>query len=239
MTENISKTLQFLKETFDISEYWKTKPTSKAYRYDHSIRVAKYAKTIGEAEGMDTEALIIGALLHDISYGLDFNIKNSSCYKEPCPELEGLTFNELIMHHGYVSALHSIEFLKTLSLPQQTQEQILWAVASHIQMPEHSVIKNCESTFTKTIRDADEIDHVSGFRFYEDLMKFNFPDATQEERQQFVWETKGYTQWHMDHMFLDLRTETAKKLYKENCDYRFSVIENLQSIIDRSKPETL
>jgi len=239
MTEKISKTLQFLQETFDSSEYWKSHPEAKAYRYDHSIRVAKYAKTIGQAEGMNTEALIVASLLHDISYGLDFNIKNSTCYKEPCPEMEGLDFQELIWHHGYTSALHSMHFVKNLGFTDQQGDEILAAMAGHTKTPADSKIKLIDSLFTKTVRDSDEIDHVSGFRFYEDLLKFNFPDATQEERQQFVWDTKGYTQHHMDNMYLDLRTNTAKRLYKQNCDYRFSVLENLQSLINNSKPEDL
>lgn len=239
MTERISKTVQFLRETFDSSEYWKTRPTAKAYRYDHSMRVANYAKTIGLAEGMDVEALEVAALLHDVSYGLDFNIKNSLYYKKPCPELESFSFEELIMHHGYVSALHSMDFVNSLGFSPETTTDILYAIATHIQMPEVSVINGQDSVFVKTIRDADEIDHVGSFRFYEDLMKFNFTDKTQEERQQFVWSTKGITQSHMENMYLDLRTETAKKLYKQNCDYRFSVLENLQALIDNSKPEIL
>lgn len=178
MTEKISKTLHFLQETFDSSEYWKSHPEAKAYRYDHSIRVAKYAKTIGQAERMNTEALIVASLLHDISYGLDFNIKNSTCYKEPCPEMEGLDFQELIWHHGYTSALHSMHFVKNLGFTDQQGDEILAAMA-------------------------------------------------------------GHTQHHMDNMYLDLRTNTAKRLYKQNCDYRFSVLENLQSLINNSKPEDL
>lgn len=239
MTERIKKALDFLKETFDSSEYWKTRPAAKAYRFDHSIRVAKYAKIVAEAENLDSEALQVAALLHDISYGLDFDIKKSKYYSEPCPELDGLSHEDLIMHHGYVSALHSMKFVESLGFDEDTKNQILYAIGTHIKYPENSKLVGQETLFTKTLCNCDELDHVSSFRFYEDFTEFNFTNQNQEARQQWVWDTKGYTQHQMEHLYLDMRTETAKKLFKENCDFRFSILENLQTIIDASNSETL
>lgn len=239
MTERIKKALDFLNETYNISEYWKINSIAKAYRFDHSIRVAKYAKIIGDAEHLDSEALQVAALLHDISYGLDFDLTKSKYYNEPYPELDGFSHEDLVMHHGYISALHSISFVESLGFDEDTKNQILYAVGTHIKYPENSKFIGQETLFTKTLCNCDEIDHVSSFRFYEDLKKFNFTDQNQEARQQWVWDKKGYTQYQMEHLYLDMRTETAKKLFKENCDFRFSVLENLQALIDSSNPATL
>lgn len=239
MTERIQKTLQFLKDTFDSSEYWKTRPADKAYRFDHSIRVAKYAKIIGDAENLNSEALQVAALLHDISYGLDFDIKKSKFYTEPCPELDALSHEDLIMHHGYVSALHSMDFVKNLGFDENTTNEILYAIGTHIKYPENHKLIGHETIFTKTICNCDEIDHVSSFRFYEDFTEFNFKNQNQKARQQWVWDTKGYNQHLMEGLFFDMKTETAKKLFKQNIEYRNTVLENLQFLIDSSNPESL
>lgn len=239
MTERIQKTLQFLNEAYEISEYWKIKPAARAYRFDHTIRVAKYAKIIGDAEGLNTEALQVAALLHDISYGFDFDLNKSKYYNEPCPELEGFSHDDLVMHHGYLSALHSMSFVKSLGFDEETTNQILYAIGTHIKYPENSKLIGQETLFTKTLSNCDEIDHLSTFRFYESLKKFDFTDKPQEDRQQWIWDTKGYVQYHMEHLYLDMRTETAKRLFKENCDKRFAILEDLQSLVDISKTETL
>lgn len=239
MTERIKHALDFLNETYEISEFWKINPVAKAYRFDHTIRVAKYAKIVAESENLDSEALQIAAILHDISYGLDFDISKSKYYKEPCPELDGLSHEDLVMHHGYISALHSWPFVESLGFDEETKNQILYAIGTHIQYPKNSKLIGQETLFTKSLCNCDEIDHVSAFRLYEDIEKFKFTDRTQEERQQFCWNVKGHTQHQMEHLYQDMRTETAKKIFKENCDFRFSVLENLQSIIDASKPENL
>lgn len=233
MTEKIEKTLEFLNKSFDVSDYWKRKPTSRQYRYDHTIRVAKNAALIAEAENLDREKLVIASLLHDVSYGIDFDIKQSFTYKEPCPELEGLSQDKLIAYHGYISALHSKSFLETLGYSDSELDDLLGAI-HHTLSPEGAKYTAKDTVFCRTVGDADEIDHVSAFRFYDDLRAFNFTDATATERQQFIWDTKGYTEHCMNGIYNVLKTETARKLYKQNCDFRFKVLDQLQKLVDDS-----
>lgn len=233
MTDKIEKTLGFLQKSFDVSDFWKRKPTSKQYRYDHTIRVAKNAAKIAEAENFDREMLVIAALLHDVSYGIDFDIKQSFTYKEPCPELEGLSQEKLIAYHGYISVLHSKAFLEELGYKGEQLDDLLGAI-HHTQSPEGAKYTIKDTIFCRSIGDADEIDHVSAFRFYDDLRAFNFTDATAQERQQFIWATKGYTEHCMNGIYNVLKTETARKLYKENCDFRFKVLEQLQNLVNDS-----
>lgn len=238
MSDKISKAIEFLKKSFEVSEYWKKKPEAKRYRYDHSIRVAKIGAKIAEADGLDRDDVVVACLLHDCSYGLDFEIKDSFTYKEPAPELENLDKLGLIGVHGYISALHSISFLKELGYTGEKLEEMILAIG-HTAFPEGAKFQWKDTVLTKTIRDADEIDHVSPFRFYEDLSNFNFCDETQENRQKFVWDTKGYLDYRMTHMYLDLRTETARKLYKENIDFRMSFMDGLQKLVKESCEEGL
>lgn len=238
MTEKIEKTLQFLQQSFEISSYWQKKPEAKQYRYDHTIRVAKNAAKIAEAENLDREMLVIAALLHDVSYGIDFDISKSFTYKKHCPELEGLTQELKIAYHGYSSALHSKPFLESLGYSGEQLDDLLGAIC-HTQCPPGAEYTVKDTIFCRTIGDADEIDHVSVFRFYEDLRAFDFSTASAQDRQQFIWATKGYTEHCMNGIYNVLKTETARCLYKKNCDFRFSVLNQLQALIDNSKEEGL
>lgn len=52
-----------------VKEYLDPKPENYMdYRYEHILRVARWGKVIAEAEGWDAEPLIIGCLMHDVSY---------------------------------------------------------------------------------------------------------------------------------------------------------------------------
>lgn len=218
MTENIEKTLQFLRDTFDKSEYWKTRPDAKRYRYEHSIRVAKIGAEIARNEDLDEEAMIIACLLHDVSYGLDFNEERT------------------IPNHGYTSAVYSRPFLESLGYRGQTLNDICYGIAFHCSEPEKlALIEGEKNTFTDTVLDCDSIDHVSIYRLYEDFNKENFLTKSAEEQQQILWNTKGYFEylqkddWHA--------TETAKKLFREKMDFRWQVLNSFQKLIDDSKSD--
>jgi len=218
MTERIKKTLQFLSDTFDKSEFWKTRPESKRYRYEHSIRVAKIGAEIARQEGFDEEAMIVACLLHDVSYGLDFNEERT------------------IPNHGYTSAVYSRPFLESLGYRGQTLNDICYGIAFHCSEPEKlALIEGQKNAFTDTILDSDSIDHVSIYRLYEDFNKEIFLTKTAEEQQQILWNTKGYFEylekddWHA--------TETAKKLFREKMDFRWQVLNSFQKLIDDSKAD--
>ena len=66
--ELIVKTEQFLKKKFDDSEYYVEHPDGKAYRLEHSYRVANIGRIIAQNEGFDETEMVIACLLHDVSY---------------------------------------------------------------------------------------------------------------------------------------------------------------------------
>ena len=69
---------EFLKRKFDESEYFADKKPEKDYRFEHSVRVANIGKEIAEKEGMDSNAMVVACLLHDISYINEFKTREDS-----------------------------------------------------------------------------------------------------------------------------------------------------------------
>ncbi|MBO4289951.1 MAG: HD domain-containing protein, partial [Lachnospiraceae bacterium] len=68
----IKKTEEFLKQKFDASEYLSAHPEAKAYRLEHTYRVANIGRQIAAKEGFDETEMVIACLLHDISYCEEF-----------------------------------------------------------------------------------------------------------------------------------------------------------------------
>ena len=70
--EMIEQTEAFLKRKFDAAIYLNAHPDAKAYRLEHSYRVANIARRIAQQEGFDETELVIAGLLHDVSYCEEF-----------------------------------------------------------------------------------------------------------------------------------------------------------------------
>ena len=68
----IKQTEAFLKRKFDAAVYLNAHPDAKAYRLEHSWRVANIARQIAQKEGFDETELVIAGLLHDVSYCEEF-----------------------------------------------------------------------------------------------------------------------------------------------------------------------
>ena len=72
-TDLITKTENFLKQKFDNGAYFKDHPDEKAYRLEHSYRVANIGKEIAQKEGFYVTEMVVACLLHDVSYCEDFD----------------------------------------------------------------------------------------------------------------------------------------------------------------------
>lgn len=68
VTTNIARTVAFLKEQFEQSVYLANDPVQRKNRVEHALRVAAIGRQIAVEEGLNEEALVIGCLLHDLSY---------------------------------------------------------------------------------------------------------------------------------------------------------------------------
>ena len=74
MTSNdrIARAETFLKQKFDAALYLNAHPDAKAYRLEHTFRVANIGREIARKEGFDETELVLACLLHDVSYCEEF-----------------------------------------------------------------------------------------------------------------------------------------------------------------------
>ena len=149
MNDLVLKTIDFLKYTFENSSYLQKHPTERAYRLEHSFRVANAAKAIAAKEGFNTDYAVIAGLLHDIAY---------------CEEM--LTRDEQ-RNHGRRSAQIARPFLTELGLCETAVNDICFAIAIHVD--DKADFEWTRSAFSETVGDADNIDRFDAYRIYETL----------------------------------------------------------------------
>lgn len=141
MTENIVKTIAYIKEQFQPE----CKESRFTYRYEHSLRVAAIGGKIAKEEGLNVEALTIACLLHDIGY--------IECFSD-----------EDYDYHGRISERIAREFLESIAFEKEWIDTICYGIRIHTEEPD-----NIPTVFEKSIADADNIDRFDAFRLYEGL----------------------------------------------------------------------
>lgn len=70
--ELTDKAEAFLKQHFDAGLFLNNHPDAKAYRLEHSYRVANIGRVIAQKEGFDETEMAIACLLHDVAYCEEF-----------------------------------------------------------------------------------------------------------------------------------------------------------------------
>ena len=208
---NIEKTEAFLKETFDASPYLTAHPEERAYRLEHSYRVANIGRTIALQEGFDPEEMVIACLLHDISY---------------CQEL---VTREQRREHGRLSAAIARPFLQQLGLAEDRIGEICFGIAIHVD--NEADFAGEHTPFAETVSDADNIDRFDAYRIYETLHYQNFKDMTLAEKQQKVSDTMGRLKKFKT---IPLGTSTATELWNQRLDYYLSFYEKLDCQLKHS-----
>ena len=211
MTQRVQKTLSCLADYFEGGRWFKDHPQDKTYRFEHSIRVANICREIAAKEGMDTEAAVIAGLLHDLAYGLDTP--------------EGYNWKD----HGRDGARLARPFLETLELPEQTINDICYAIAIHVDDKADFEGRRCP--FTETVGDADNIDRFDVYRVYESLQYMRFNEMPLSEKQDRVNSIFDKLTRYKD---MRLGTETAKKLWIERLDYQLGFYGRLEAQLGRS-----
>ncbi len=140
---------QFLKETYEKSEYLTAHPADKMYRLEHSYRVANIAREIARKEGLPQEELTIAGLLHDISY------------------CDAFRSEEDWMDHGRKSARMVRDFLEKAGFSREMTEEICYGIAIHVDG--EADFAGERTAFAQTVGDADNIDRFDAYRIYEKL----------------------------------------------------------------------
>lgn len=209
---NIDKTIEFLERCFDQSEYFKQEPDSKKYRLEHTYRVANIGMEIAVKERLNIEALVVGCLLHDISYIETFQAK------------------EDWMNHGRKAAEIAKPFVDTLDFDEKTKNEILYGIAIHVDdLADFSGEKNA---FTQSIGDADNIDRFDAFRFYE-MLKYNQLELlSYKEQVKFIEEQIEKCNKLLQHNFA---TPTATALFHGRIQSNLEFLCRLQNQLNHSK----
>jgi len=195
MTVWEEKAVAFLRQKLKESPYFVQKPESERYRLEHTFRVARIGREIARAEGLDEERVVLGCILHDVSY---------------CRKFHG---HEDWKHHGREAAKIARPFLTELGLAPDAVEEICYGIAIHVDNEAGYVGE--ATTVALTIGDADNIDRFDAYRLYETLDGIAFRKTPLEEKLIYVEATLEKLEAYEK---LTFATTTATKLWRERIE---------------------
>lgn len=207
----ISRTEQFLMDSFSASTYLRSNPSERDYRLEHSYRVANLAKTIAEAEGLDVTNAIIAGLLHDIAY------------------CEQMASKEDWKNHGRRSAAISRPFLNALGLPEEDVNAICYSIAIHVD--DQSDFTWERTAFSEIVGDADNLDRFDAYRIYETLQSTKFSEKSLSEKRESVSSTLERLRKLKS---FELGTAAAQIIWLQRLDFYICFYEKLMSQLDNS-----
>ena len=212
MEENIRRTLEYLKEQFDQSVYMSANPRDKKYRLEHTMRVANIGRQIAEGEGFQEGVLVIGCLLHDLSYVETF-----------------FNFRDDWMNHGRRAAAMARPFLEMLELSPEQIEEICYGIAIHVD--DEADFSGERSPLAVSIGDCDNIDRFDAYRIHETLLDKSFIDLPYEEQVEYVDSVLEKLNKYLE---MELATRTATSLWKERISFQTLFFERLQAQLEGS-----
>lgn len=212
MTERVKKTLSFLTDCFAGGSWFKDHPADKAYRLEHSIRVANICREIALKENMDVEAAVIAGLLHDVAYGMDTP--------------EGYNWKD----HGRDGAKIARPFLETLELEPQAVEDICYAIAIHVDDKADFEGRRCP--FTETVGDADNIDRFDAYRIYESVRyQARLEEKSHAEKVEWLRERLAY----LDKLSkIEFATPSATVMWHEKVEFQQQFFTRLLNQMENS-----
>jgi uncharacterized protein len=206
----IRKTEAFLRARLDGSPYLSAHPKDKAYRLEHSYRVANIGRQIARREGLDETELVIACLLHDVSY---------------CEEFGETGWKD----HGRRAAAIARPFLAELGLPEDRINEICYGIAIHVD--DEADFPGERTPFALSVGDADNIDRFDVYRIHEGLVYDGFLDkpfaeklAGAEKRLARLRELKE----------MPMGTSSAAEIWKERLSFFIAFYEKLVSQLKSS-----
>ncbi len=201
----IRKTEEFLKRKFDYGEYLAAHPEAKAYRLEHTYRVANIGRQIARKEGFDETEMMIACLLHDVSY---------------CEEFGETGWNE----HGRRAAQIARPFLEELGMAEDRINDICYGIAIHVD--DTADFLGERTPFALSVGDADNIDRFDVYRIHETLCHDGFLEKElaqklelAEKRLERLRELKE----------MEMGTRTAEEIWRERLSFYITFYEKLVS----------
>ncbi len=211
VSENVRRTLQFLQQQFDDSEYMEANPGDKKYRLEHTMRVANIGRQIARGDGLDEEALVIGCLLHDLSY------------------VETWHSEEGWLNHGRRAAELARPFLETLELSSGQIDEISYGIAIHVD--DEAGFPGERTALAVSIGDCDNIDRFDVYRIHETLKHRIFIDLPYEEQVGYVANTLERLNKYQR---MELATKTGTMLWSDRIGFQIQFFERLQAQLQAS-----
>ena len=208
----VKLTEDFLKRKFEESEYFADKKSEKDYRFEHSVRVANIGKEIAEKEGMDSDAMVIACLLHDISYINEFKTREEA------------------RNHGRYSAKIARPFLEGIGMEPETIEDICYGIAIHVD--DEADFPGKRTVFAQTVGDADNIDRFDAYRIFENLKWVKYDEMSLFEKREHCEKVLERLEKYKS---LDFATETGKKMWIEKLDYQIEFYKKLLLQVQNSE----
>ena len=208
----VKLTEEFLKRKFDESEYFKNKKSEKDYRFEHSVRVANIGKEIAEKEKMDSDAMVIACLLHDISYINEFETRKEA------------------RNHGRYSANIARPFLEEIGMEPEVIEDICYGIAIHVD--DEADFPGKRTVFAQTVGDADNIDRFDAYRIFENLKWVKYDEMSIAEKGEHC---KKVLERLESYKNLEFATETGKKMWLEKLEYQIGFYKKLLLQIQNSE----
>ena len=209
--DSIRKTETFLKHKFDGSAYLNAHPEAKAYRLEHTYRVANLGRDIARREGFDETEMVIACLLHDVSYCEDFG-------------------EDGWIEHGRRAAKIARPFLRELGLAEERIDDICYGIAIHVD--DKADFPGERTPFALSVGDADNLDRFDAYRIHETLVHDGFLElpyeeklALTEKRLARLRELRG----------MEVGTQAAKEIWQERIGFYISFYERLLAQLNSSK----
>ena len=210
MHPSVKLAIEKLKQKLDSGAYLSANPQAKAYRLEHSYRVANIGRQIARMEGFDETEMVIACLLHDISYCEDFG---ENGWKE----------------HGRRSAVIARPFLKELELAEDRIADICYGIAIHVD--DEADFPGERTPFALSVGDADNIDRFDAYRIHETLSHDKFLELPFDAKQDYV--TKRISRLG-ELMELPMGTQAAAALWRERVGFYLTFFEKLSAQLSAS-----
>ena len=209
--EIIEKTEAFLKQKFDNAVYLNAHPEAKAYRIEHTYRVANIGREIARKEGFDETEVVIACLLHDVSYCEEFGENGW-------------------IEHGRRAARIARPFLSELGLAENRINDICYGIAIHVD--EKADFPGERTSFALSVGAADNIDRFDVYRIHEALTHDSFSSIGIEQKLEYSNKRLARLKELIDE---PMGTKTADEMWRARLSFQISFYEKLVRQFENSE----
>ena len=209
--ELTEETEVFLKQKFDAALFLNAHPDAKAYRVEHTYRVANIGREIARKEGFDETEMVIACLLHDVSYCEEFG-------------------EDGWIEHGRRAARIARPFLTKLGLAEDRINDICYGIAIHVD--DKADFDGERTPFARSVGDADNIDRFDVYRIHETLSNDGFLGMDFAQKQEYAEKRLKRLRELID---LPMGTRAAEELWRARLSFYISFYEKLVCQLARSE----